>query len=308
MKKICVHAPITVANLGSGFDLIGLALNQVADEVIVEKNDFQTLRIIDIQGDNGKLPREANENTCTVAIQALLNKLESKQGFDISIRKKIGFKSGLGSSASSAVGGVLAVNELLDNPFQKLELIEFALAGEYIASNGYHADNIAPCLLGGITFIHTLNPIQVSSLPFAEDTHLVVLYQPISISTAEARAILPLNYERKTMIQQTGNFGSLIAGLYTNNANLIKLGLEDSLATPYRKNLIPNFDLMNGIAMKAGALGFNISGSGPSVFAWCENENVALEVKEKWAIAFENMKMSYEIYLSKVNELGPTIK
>jgi homoserine kinase len=307
MEKICVHAPITVANLGSGFDLIGLALHQVADEVIVEKNNNQELRIIDIQGDNGKLPRQVNENTCTVAIQALLMKLESKQGFDISIHKKIGFNSGLGSSASSAVAGVVAVNELLGNPFQKIDLIEFALAGEYIASKGFHADNIAPCLLGGITFVHSIDPIRVSNIPFSKETTLAVLYQPVKISTAEARAILPSNYDRKTTIQQTNNFGSLLTGLYTQTKELVKQGLQDFLATPFRHTLIPHYEALEEAAMNAGALGFNISGSGPSVFAWCENESIALSVKQAWEESFTEKKIPFTIYLSKINERGTVL-
>lgn len=304
MEKICVQAPITVANLGSGFDLIGLALHPIADVVIVEKNNYQELRIIDIQGDNGKLPRGAKENTCSVAIQSLLDKLGSKQGFDISIHKKIGFNSGLGSSASSAVAGVVAVNELLGSPFKKTDLIEFALAGEYIASMGFHADNIAPCLLGGITFVHSIDPIRVSNIPFHKDTTLVVLYQPIKISTAEARAILPSQYDRKTTIQQSNNFGTLLSGLYTNNGELIQLGLKDNIATPFRKALIPHYDLLENKALEAGALGFNISGSGPSVFAWCENEDLALSVKRAWEESFNENKMPFTIYLSKINESG----
>lgn len=307
MKTIGVRTPATVANLGSGFDLIGLAIAQTADEVIVKPNDRKELSILEITGDDGKLPKAAEENTCTVAIQSLLNAVNTVQGFDISIHKKVGFKSGLGSSASSAVAGVVAVNELLGSPFAKTELIRFALDGEYVASRGYHADNVAPCMLGGITFVQSTQPLNVISLPFPQQTHLVVLYQPVSISTAEARELLPKEYERKKVIQQTSNFGALISGLFTQQNSMIKEGLNDLIATPYRKQLIPHFDTLQQIAMHSGAIGFNISGSGPSVFAWCESEIQANEVQTQWNNYMELNEAAFTIYSSAINGIGAEI-
>lgn len=307
MNEIRVKAPATVANLGSGFDLLGLAIDQIADEVIVRKRNDRQLCITNIEGDGGKLPRKAEDNTCTVAIQSLLHKLNIHQGFDVEIKKHIAFNSGLGSSASSAVAGVFAVNELLGNPFTKAELIAPALDGEYVASNGFHADNVAPCMFGGITFIQQLSPLVYTAIPFHPDTHIVVLYQYVSIPTAEARAILPVSYSREIVIQQSARLASLMVGLYKQDDIFLHQGLQDELATPFRKKLIPHFNDLAIIAKTNDCVGFNISGSGPSVFAWCKNKAQAEKLRQDFEEFFEVKNEPFELYLSPINTVGVSV-
>jgi homoserine kinase len=307
MQSITVKAPATVANLGSGFDLMGLAIHQTADEVTVtERSDNQVI-LQEIIGDGGLLPRETTENTCTVAIVSLLKHLDSNKGFDVILKKHIAFNSGLGSSASSAVAGVFAVNELLGKPLSKKELIPFAVDGEYVASKGFHGDNVAPCMLGGITYIQSLNPLCIEQLAYPENTFIVVLYQYVKVSTAEARAILPKQYDKAIVIQQTARTAALITGLNTSNDKLIQFGLGDEIATPYRKQLIPHFDELESEAMKNGAVGFNISGSGPSVFAWCNGEEKANQVKQAWQTFMQAKAQPFEIYCSPINNEGVSI-
>jgi homoserine kinase len=307
MQSITVKAPATVANLGSGFDLMGLAIHQTADEVTVtERSDNQVI-LQEIIGDGGLLPRETAENTCTVAIVSLLKHLDSNKGFDVILKKHIAFNSGLGSSASSAVAGVFAVNELLGNPLSKTELIPFAVDGEYVASKGFHGDNVAPCMLGGITYIQSLNPLCIEQLAYPENTFIVVLYQYVKVSTAEARAILPKQYDKAVVIQQTARTAALLTGLNTSNDKLIQFGLGDEIATPYRKQLIPHFDALEDEAMKNGAVGFNISGSGPSVFAWCNGEEKANQVKQAWQTFMQAKAQPFEIYCSPINNEGVSI-
>jgi homoserine kinase len=307
MQSITVKAPATVANLGSGFDLMGLAIHQTADEVTVtERSDNQVI-LQEIIGDGGLLPRETTENTCTVAIVSLLKHLDSNKGFDVILKKHIAFNSGLGSSASSAVAGVFAVNELLGKPLSKTKLIPFAVDGEYVASKGFHGDNVAPCMLGGITYIQSLNPLCIEQLAYPENTFIVVLYQYVKVSTAEARAILPKQYDKAIVIQQTARTAALITGLNTSNDKLIQFGLGDEIATPYRKQLIPHFDELESEAMKNGAVGFNISGSGPSVFAWCNGEEKANQVKQAWQTFMQSKAQPLEIYCSPINNEGVSI-
>jgi homoserine kinase len=307
MQSITVKAPATVANLGSGFDLMGLAIHQTADEVTVtERSDNQVI-LQEIIGDGGLLPRETTENTCTVAIVSLLKHLDSNKGFDVILKKHIAFNSGLGSSASSAVAGVFAVNELLGKPLSKTKLIPFAVDGEYVASKGFHGDNVAPCMLGGITYIQSLNPLCIEQLAYPENTFIVVLYQYVKVSTAEARAILPKQYDKAIVIQQTARTAALITGLNTSNDKLIQFGLGDEIATPYRKQLIPHFDELESEAMKNGAVGFNISGSGPSVFAWCNGEEKANQVKQAWQTFMQAKAQPFEIYCSPINNEGVSI-
>jgi homoserine kinase len=307
MRSITVKAPATVANLGSGFDLMGLAIHQTADEVTVtERSDSQVI-LQEIIGDGGLLPKETAENTCTVAIVSLLKHLGSTKGFDVVLKKHIAFNSGLGSSASSAVAGVFAVNELLGKPLSKTELIPFAVDGEYVASKGFHGDNVAPCMLGGITYIQSLNPLCIEQLAYPENTFIVVLYQYVKVSTAEARAILPKQYDKAVVIQQTARTAALLTGLNTKNDKLIQFGLGDEIATPYRKQLIPHFDELESEAMKNGAGGFNISGSGPSVFAWCNGEEKANQVKQAWQTFMQAKGQPFEIYCSPINNEGVSI-
>lgn len=307
MQSITVKAPATVANLGSGFDLMGLAIHQTADEVTVtERSDNQVI-LQEIIGDGGLLPRETAENTCTVAIVSLLKHLGSTNGFDVVLKKHIAFNSGLGSSASSAVAGVFAVNELLGKPLSKTDLIPFAVDGEYVASKGFHGDNVAPCMLGGITYIQSLNPLCIEQLAYPENTFIVVLYQYVKVSTAEARAILPKQYNKAIVIQQTARTAALITGLNTSNDKLIQFGLGDEIATPYRKQLIPHFDDLEAEAMKNGAVGFNISGSGPSIFAWCNGEEKANQVKLAWQTFLQAKAQPFEIYCSPINNEGVSI-
>jgi homoserine kinase len=307
MQSITVKAPATVANLGSGFDLMGLAIHQTADEVtITERSDNQVI-LQEIIGDGGLLPKETAENTCTVAIVSLLKHLGSTKGFDVVLKKHIAFNSGLGSSASSAVAGVFAVNELLGRPLSKTELIPFAVDGEYVASKGFHGDNVAPCMLGGITYIQSLNPLCIEQLTYPENTFIVVLYQYVKVSTAEARAILPKQYDKAVVIQQTARTAALVTGLNTKNDKLIQFGLGDEIATPYRKQLIPHFDALEDEAMKNGAVGFNISGSGPSVFAWCNGEEKANQVKTAWQTIMQSQAQPFEIYCSSINNEGVSI-
>lgn len=307
MRSITVKAPATVANLGSGFDLMGLAIHQTADEVTVtERSDSQVI-LQEIIGDGGLLPRETAENTCTVAIISLLKHLDSNKGFDVILKKHIAFNSGLGSSASSAVAGVFAVNELLGKPLSKKELIPFAVDGEYVASKGFHGDNVAPCMLGGITYIQSLNPPCIEQISYPENTFIVVLYQYVKVSTAEARAILPKQYDKAVVTQQTARTAALLTGLNTSNDKLIQFGLGDEIATPYRKQLIPHFDALEDEAMKNGAVGFNISGSGPSVFAWCNGEEKANQVKQAWQTFMQAKAQPFEIYCSPINNGGVSI-
>lgn len=307
MQSITVKAPATVANLGSGFDLMGLAIHQTADEVTVKERSDNQVILQEIIGDGGLLPRETAENTCTVAIVSLLKHLDSNKGFDVILKKHIAFNSGLGSSASSAVAGVFAVNALLGNPLSKKELIPFAVDGEYLASKGFHGDNVAPCMLGGITYIQSLNPLCIEQLAYPENTFIVVLYQYVKVSTAEARAILPKQYDKAVVTQQTARTAALLTGLNTSNNKLIQFGLGDEIATPYRKQLIPHFDALEDEAMKNGAVGFNISGSGPSVFAWCNGEEKANQVKQAWQTFMQAKAQPFEIYCSPINNEGVSI-
>lgn len=303
-KKVTVFAPATVANLGCGFDAMGLAIAAPGDELTLIANNSRKLIIRSITGDNKKLSLDPKKNTAGVAIQALLHALELKKGFDIYLKKKMPLGSGLGSSAASAVAGVFALNELFGRPFSRKELIPFAMAGEKIASGAAHADNAAPCMLGGIVLVRSYNPFEVISLPSPGKLFVVVVHPDVEVLTKNSRAVLPEKIPMKDGIAQWSNTAALVSGLYTNDYGLIGRSVSDHVAEPFRAELIPCFTDVKAAALQQGALGCSISGSGPSIFAFCEGKKSAETVAKAMQAEFRKKKIRNTAYISTVNQKG----
>jgi len=307
MKKIKVFAPASVSNVGPGFDMMGFALHEPGDEVEIKLNGSNEIRISKITGDGGKLPLDPEKNTTTGAIKSLLNKYNINVGLDVSIHKKMGIGSGLGSSAASSVGGVYAVNKLLNLKLSKLDLLEHAIAGEFIASGSIHADNVAPALFGGFVLIRSYSPIDIIQLDYPKNLFCSIVYPDIVIKTIDARRILDNTFELKTGIAQAGNAAGLVAGLLRNDISLIGRSIIDLFAEPKRATLIPCYDEIRQAALSAGAVNCNISGSGPSMFAFSTSqkdaEKIALEMKK----AAKKKGFGSKTYVSKINEKGPRV-
>jgi homoserine kinase len=306
-KKITVFAPATVANLGCGFDAMGLAIDAPGDELTLEFNNLKSLRIQKISGDRKKLSYDIKKNTASVAIQSLLDALEINQGFDIYLKKKMPLGSGLGSSAASAAAGAFAVNELLGRPFSKMELVRFAMAGEKIASGAAHADNAAPSLLGGIVLIRSYEPLEIISLPVPNKLLIVVVHPDVEVLTKNARAVLPKSFPMKDGIAQWSNTAALVAGLYSNDYELIGRSITDHIAEPYRSRLIPGFSEVKLAALSHGAIGCSISGSGPSVFALCTGKKNAEAIAKVMQKEFSKKKIKSVSYISGVNKKGVSV-
>jgi homoserine kinase len=307
MKSVNVFAPATIANLGCGFDVMGLAIDAPGDELILSFNTDKKLVIKKITGDKGKLSYDAKKNTSTVAIQAMLDELKSKQGFDVVLKKKMPLGSGLGSSAASSVAGVYAANALLGKPFSKRELVQFAMQGEQVASGAAHADNVAPCMLGGIVLIRSYHPLDIIQLPVPEKLFLVVVHPHVEVLTKDARAVLKKNIPMKAAVQQWGNTAALTAGLYSNNLHLVGRSVVDYVAEPYRANLIPHFEKVKQAALEHGAIACSISGSGPSIFAMCDGNAKTTQIAGAMKKIFSMNKIKSESYSSSVNKRGVNI-
>lgn len=302
MEEIKIFAPATVANLSCGFDVLGCCLQNVGDEMLVKKNDLNELRITKITG--ADLPMEIDKNVAGVAVLALLERLGSKQGFDIEIDKKIRSGSGIGSSAASSAGAVYAVNKLLDDPFTSKELIEFAMQGELLASGNAHADNVAPALLGGFSLVRSYDPLEILGLPAPSEIRMVVLHPMIEIKTRDSRAIIKQNVTLASAIAQWGNLGAFVSALYTSDYELMGRSLHDAIVEPVRSILIPYFDDLKKHALDKGALGFGISGSGPSVFAMCKGDTAAEEVRSGFITFLKDKDMGFELHVSEINKSG----
>jgi homoserine kinase len=305
-KEIRIFSPGTVSNVSCGFDVLGFCLDEIGDEMIVRTTAQKGIKITKIEGYD--LPFETQKNVAGVSALALIEDYRPDCGFEIEIYKRIKPGSGIGSSAASAAGSVFAINELLDKPYNKTELTCFAMKGEFIASQSEHADNLAPALFGGFVLVKSLKPLEIIDIPTPDELYTVILHPQIEIKTAEARAILPKFIPMENAIKQWSNLGSLIHALHTNDYELIKRSLHDAVVEPYRSQLIPCFDEVKKAAIDRGALGFGISGSGPSMFALTKGKNTSLKVESAVRQVYENSGIEFQTYVSKINKEGIQIK
>jgi homoserine kinase len=305
MNEIKLFCPATIANLSCGFDVLGLCLATAGDEMIIRKSDVKGIRITKIVGAN--LPLETENNVAGVAALALLEEIETDFGFEIEIYKNIKAGSGIGSSAASSAGAVFGINELLGRPFTRKELVKFAMQGEKLASGNAHADNVAPCLLGGFTLVRCSNPLDIIKIDSPSELYATVVHPQIELKTSDARSVLKQTVSLKSAITQWGNVGGLVAGLYTQDYELIGRSLHDEIIEPIRSMLIPGFDLIKKTAYENGALGSGISGSGPSIFALSKGKDTAEKIAKAMSKVYDEIKLPYEIHVSKVNAEGVTV-
>lgn len=308
MDSIKVFAPATVANVACGYDVLGFALDEIGDELIISKKETLGLTISAIYGSD-LLSKDPNRNVITVATQALLNSLDEAPefGFDFRLTKKVQPGSGLGSSASSSAAAVFGVNRLLGERFSKTELVQFAMQGEKLASGVPHADNVAPSLLGGFTLIRSYDPLDIIELDYPDELYATVVHPNIEIKTSDAKRMLKKQIELRDAIVQWGNLAGLIHGLAKEDFALIGRSLEDVIAEPIRGILIPGFEEAKKRSKKAGALGCSISGSGPSIFALSEGLQTAQKVAETFRSLFEEIGLESYQHVSAINPKGTEV-
>ncbi len=301
MKKIKVKVPATVANLVCGFDILGMALNDPFDEMELELTEERVINIKHTDGFN--LPEEPEKNVAGVALQALTEAYGKPIGFNVTVHKNIKPGSGLGSSAAGSAGAVVAANYLLDNYFSQEDLVRFAMNGEKLASGVKHADNIAPCIYGGITLIRSVFPLDI--IPLSSPPLFVTVVHPqIEVKTSDARQILRKEVLLKDAIKQWGNIAGLVTGFLKSDYDLIGRSLEDVIIEPVRSILIPGFDDVKKMSKEAGALGGGISGSGPSIFMLNKDEQTARQIKTIMEDVYTKLGVDYKCYVTTVNNDG----
>tara|TARA_B100001989_G_scaffold187181_1_gene136664 strand:- start:12202 stop:13128 length:927 start_codon:yes stop_codon:yes gene_type:complete len=302
MNQIKVFSPATISNVACGFDVLGFPIYSIGDEMIVKKTKKKSLIITDITGYS--VPYDINKNVSTIAAKAMIESLNPNCGFDFKINKKIIPGSGIGSSGSSAAASVYAINKLLDSPLNENELISFAMRGEVVSSISEHADNVSPAILGGIVMIKSLSPLEVIKLPTPKDLYCFVINPKIEIKTSFSRKILPNKVKLKNTTKQVSTFGSFIHALHTEDYELIGRSLNDYLIEKHRKKLIPLYDEVKSIAIKQGALGCSISGSGPSIFALTKGVEKANEINRLVTELYKTSGNDFSTYVSKISEKG----
>ncbi|MEP0984129.1 homoserine kinase [Ekhidna sp.] len=300
--RVKISAPATVANVGCGYDTIGFALDAASEEIIVERRNDHQLVIKSILG--AELSQEVNQNVATIAAQSLLDHLELNEGFDFHINKLFTPGSGLGSSASSAAAAVFGVNQLLKQPLEVAELLPFALEGEAFASKSVHADNVAPALLGGFIVMRSYDPLDYFSLPVASELKVLVVKPQVEIKTAEAKGLIPKEITVEIARNQWGNLASLVHAFHTKDWKRLNDSIEDFIAEPVRKKLIPGYDKVKEIAFSNGSIGCNISGSGPSIFMLFLNDEDRNVAENQIHDHYESEGIPCEFFSSGISAAG----
>ncbi len=301
MDEVRVLSPATVSNVVCGFDCLGFALAEPCDEMTVRKIDERAIRIIN--RDEYDLPTNPAKNVAGVALQALMDAAQLKFGFEVEITKHIKPGSGIGSSSASSCGAVVAANKLIGDRFSNLELVRFAMEGEFLASGSRHADNAAPCIYGGFTLVRSTEPLDIVSIDFPP-MFATVIHPQIEIKTADARAILPKDVPLKDAVRNWSNLGAFVAALVKGDYELLSRSMEDTIVEPVRKTLIPKFDEVKTTSLNAGALGGGISGSGPSIFMLSKSREDAENVKSAMSDIYATTDIGYNIYVSEIHPTG----
>ena len=304
-STVTVSAPATIANLVCGFDILGMALEEPRDILQVSITGSPGIQITN--KDDFDLPSDPMQNVAGVALQAMLNEYPHAAGFNLISHKQIKPGSGLGSSAASAAGAVVAANILLDQYFSMEQLVKFAMAGEELASGIRHADNVAPCIYGGITLIRSLEPTDIIPLNVPE-LYVTVIHPQIEIKTSDARQILRKNVLLKDAIIQWGNIAGLVTGFLKNDHALISRSLTDIIIEPVRSILIPGFKEIKTSCVQAGALGGGIAGSGPSIFMLSANKQTAMDVQSNMKEIYQRLGIDYNVYVTTISSQGVRIE
>lgn len=299
-----VFAPATVANVAVGYDILGFAIEGLGDEVIVKKGTKKGLCISLIRGSKS-LSKDIMQNTAGFSAYKLLESLDLvDEPIELVLNKNMPLGTGMGSSAASAVAGVFAVNEYLGRPYSRKELLPFATMGEELADGSWHADNVAPSLLGGFVGIRDNATLDVFSIPSIPGLKAVVIYPHIKILTKDSREILSDKIKLSDFVKQSGQLAGFISGMYTSNLELVQRSLSDLIIEPQRAHLIPGFSEIKEAALNENVLGFSISGAGPSMFGLCQNSVIAENVVEKAEAIYNKIGIKCTCYISNINLEG----
>jgi homoserine kinase len=305
LASVKVFAPATVANVASGFDVLGFALERPGDAVRLTRKAERRVDLVAVEGDGGRLPLDPARNTAGVAVTRFLESRGWPFGVDLVLEKGMPLASGLGSSAASAVAGVVAANLLAGEPCSPGDLLPFTLQAEQVACGAAHADNVAPALLGGFVLIRSYEPLDIVRLPVPKGLAAATAHPHTEIRTEDARRILKKDVRLADAVRQWGNLAALVAALYEGNLALLGRSLLDVVAEPRRAMLIPGFAQVKAAALASGALGCSISGSGPSMFALCASLEEAWAAGKSMQETFRRVGLECDLFVSEINRVGP---
>jgi homoserine kinase len=308
-QRLRVFAPATIANIGPGFDVLGLALSSPGDVLEVELANVPGVEIVEITGDGGRLTRDPMKNVAGRAAVDLLRRAGSDRGLRLWLHKQMPLASGLGSSGASSAAGAFAANEILGRPFSTRDVVLSAIEGECAASGTPHADNVAPSVMGGFVLVRSGDPFDIVQLPVPPGLRVIVVHPHCQVSTAAARRLVnERRYGLDVIVPNIGNVAALVAALYTSDLQLLGRSIDDRIIEPLRATLIPGFDEVKSAALGAGALGCSIAGSGPSVFAFAGDDGDAQRVGAAMQAAFTSAaRLDSDLFWGEVSTQGARV-
>ncbi|MBN7818299.1 homoserine kinase [Bowmanella yangjiangensis] len=282
-----VYAPASTANVSLGFDSLGAALKPIDGSLLGDEVEVYASEQFGIEVKGrfaNKLPSDPKENILYHCHQHFIAKLEARQKELVPcamvLYKNLPIGSGLGSSASSVVAALHGLNSFYGDPFNADEMLLMMGELEGQISGSVHYDNVAPCYLGGLVLMAEQAERIAIQLPVFEEWYWVVCYSGIKVSTSEARKILPQQVSLKNTLTFGRQLGVFVHALHTGDRQLAASVMHDVIAEPYRKALLPGFDQARQFADDNQALAFGISGSGPTVFAVCDNLESAKRINQ----------------------------
>jgi homoserine kinase len=306
-RTVKTFAPASVSNLGPGFDILGVALHSPGDFVVASRKEERGLSF-SVATSDAQVPRDSKSNVAAYVAQLMMRELKPAFGITMALQKVMPIGSGLGSSAASSVAAAMAVNELLPKPLKKPDLLRFALEGELFACGSVHADNAAPSLFGGGCLIRSYDPVDVIPIPVDRSLVWIVVHPHVVVLTKKSRAILPQNIPLRSAVRQWGNVAGLVLGLASGDEELIKRSVEDVVMEPLRAKLIPGFVEVKAAALRAGALGCSISGSGPSVFSIAPSMRAARSISAAMVKTFRRAAgVQSDVFISRTNQDGARV-
>ncbi len=306
VRSATVFAPATVGNVGVGFDLLGHATVSVGDRVTVSRLDEPT--VVVRSGGDPPLPLDAASNTAGAGLLRLIQDLGLSFGFEVYLEKGIPLGSGMGGSAASAAGAILAASRLLPEALTQAQLLTYGLYGEQVATGSLHADNLAPCLLGGLTLVLDHEPVEVVRIPVPPALHCVVVQPRLRLDTRDARRVLPTHICLTDHVAQAGNLAGVLAGCHSGDFRLIGRSLQDLIVEPARAPLVTGFEGVKRAALDGGALGCSLSGSGPAMFAWCVGPESGESIRARMIGAFKAAGIEARGWVSPVNAPGARVE
>lgn len=307
-------APASVSNLACGFDILGMALDAPADRVTARRSEGSGVVSVKVRGDEGGLPRDPSSNSAGAAVLALLEHMDPGErgavpGIAVEVRKGVPIAGGLGSSGASAVAAVVAADRLLPGKRPRARLLRCAVEGERAACGSRHADNVAPSLYGGLVLVRSAVEADIVELPVPAGLGMAVVRPHAEVETREAREALADRVPLDDAVAQGANLGALVAGLFRDDRGLISRALVDVVAEPARAPLVPGYRAAKRAALEAGALGANLSGSGPSIFALCESGAEARTAGEAMRSALEDdAGVESDLFVSPASAPGARVE